>query len=602
MTTFSVSVEPSSSGSGSGTGTGTGSGSWYAAESTAPRALHGMPSLGMSKDEVEDRLRAVWGLQSRVPIWGRRFGDCGLGGGGDDDDDDGGYGDDDGGGYGDDDDDGGGYGDDDADSVSPKIHVSENYSSPPSSSTGASAAVVVQPIRCLREAAAAAARAVAMAKMVAAAEVAAESYVNATTTPPIPSHPISESIFLDFVDNVSPVSPPFYDSPSVRRRLQFSPSMSNSPVSLMMSSSNSHSSVSIARACQQMEGGGAGEGVGGAGVDAKIASEFVGECVVCYVDLPMRSNHIFTRCGHLFCVKCLFVWNEQKSTCPLCRMEIYQKDAGGKAADGDDDDDSENDDDETLAAAAGAAAGGGGADDNPNNIWNNRAAIYWDNGDGWNVDEAHYGGSGRIPRYLHRIDNYLHDDDEIQWSGSASEDDELFPLSRREAEELRDARRIGIQMIRRHTYQTILLSDIIYNGEIIHTFIPKDEYLEISNSEIGRQDYHFYEFVMARRESSNPGESTIERNFFGFITEITVIEVRGANLLDRGLLWEDTHEYCFVVEVFDPLWRTGISQQDETLVDSEGVIDISRGERMNLRFSEVRRLYSVWPHIIHIVD
>jgi len=553
-----------------------------------------MPSLGMSTDEVEDRLRAVWGLESQ-PIWGRRFGDCGLGGGGYDDGYDG-YDDyDDGGDYGDDDDgggSGGGYGDD-ADSVSPKIHVSEHYSSPPSSLSGASAAAVVQPIRCLREAAAAAARAVAMAKMVAAAEVAAELYANTTTTtttPHTPPHPISESMFLDLVDNVSPVSPPFYDSPSVRRRLQFSPSMSNSPVSLMSSS------VSVEPHCrEQTETAG---GAGGACADAKIASEFVGECVVCYVDLPMRSNHIFTRCGHLFCVKCLFVWNEQKSTCPLCRMEIYQKDASVKAAD----DDSDDDDDDEVEVAAGAAVAGGGADDNPNNRWNNRAAIYWDNGDGWDVDEAHYGGSGRIPRYLHRIDNYLHDDDDIQWTGSASEDDELFPLSRREAEELRDARRIGIQMIRRHTYQTILLSDIIYNGEIIHTFIPKDEYIEISNSEIGRQDYHFYEFVMARRESSEPGESTIERNFFGFITEITVIEVRGANLLDRGLLWEDTHEYCFVVEVFDPLWRTGLSEQDETLVDSDGVIDISRGERMNLRFSEVRRLYSVWPHLIHIVD
>ncbi len=27
----------------------------------------------------------------------------------------------------------------------------------------------------------------------------------------------------------------------------------------------------------------------------------VGECSVCYANLPLRANHIFTMCGHLFC-------------------------------------------------------------------------------------------------------------------------------------------------------------------------------------------------------------------------------------------------------------------------------------------------------------
>jgi hypothetical protein len=37
----------------------------------------------------------------------------------------------------------------------------------------------------------------------------------------------------------------------------------------------------------------------------------------------MYSNHIFTVCGHLFCVKCLLNWNNNSSTCPLCREKLY---------------------------------------------------------------------------------------------------------------------------------------------------------------------------------------------------------------------------------------------------------------------------------------
>jgi len=51
--------------------------------------------------------------------------------------------------------------------------------------------------------------------------------------------------------------------------------------------------------------------------------ETIGECGICYDKLPMYSNHIFTLCGHLFCVKCLLNWNNNSSTCPLCREKLY---------------------------------------------------------------------------------------------------------------------------------------------------------------------------------------------------------------------------------------------------------------------------------------
>lgn len=57
----------------------------------------------------------------------------------------------------------------------------------------------------------------------------------------------------------------------------------------------------------------------------------VGECCVCYTNLPLRANHIFTMCGHLFCVRCLLQWWDTSSTCPMCRAELYQVEAAEEA-------------------------------------------------------------------------------------------------------------------------------------------------------------------------------------------------------------------------------------------------------------------------------
>ncbi|NBP58790.1 hypothetical protein EBU71_20050, partial [bacterium] len=53
----------------------------------------------------------------------------------------------------------------------------------------------------------------------------------------------------------------------------------------------------------------------------------VGECGVCYSNLPLRANHVFTLCGHLFCTRCLLKWWDTSTTCPICRAEIYDADA-----------------------------------------------------------------------------------------------------------------------------------------------------------------------------------------------------------------------------------------------------------------------------------
>ena len=56
------------------------------------------------------------------------------------------------------------------------------------------------------------------------------------------------------------------------------------------------------------------------------ATGTVGECSVCYALLPSRSNHVFTMCGHLFCVKCLLTWWDTSITCPMCRSALLATD------------------------------------------------------------------------------------------------------------------------------------------------------------------------------------------------------------------------------------------------------------------------------------
>ena len=48
----------------------------------------------------------------------------------------------------------------------------------------------------------------------------------------------------------------------------------------------------------------------------------VGICNICYESLPVRANHVFTMCGHLYCVKCFLTWWDSSITCPMCRAKL----------------------------------------------------------------------------------------------------------------------------------------------------------------------------------------------------------------------------------------------------------------------------------------
>ena len=121
----------------------------------------------------------------------------------------------------------------------------------------------------------------------------------------------------DECDSVESISPRvLFPEVDVRRRLDFS-SLSLSPIVPRSSSSPPPSFTERILVCDD---------------DCSSACCSVGECGVCYMTLPLRANHIFTMCGHLFCVRCVLKWWDTATTCPICRAELFQHEAVPPAA------------------------------------------------------------------------------------------------------------------------------------------------------------------------------------------------------------------------------------------------------------------------------
>ena len=113
------------------------------------------------------------------------------------------------------------------------------------------------------------------------------------------------------------ISPRVLFPSSVARRLEFYSSGEWSPIPLPSSSSPSVAPASVASweaahpiMVERMDTEDT------VGMDTE---DTVGECNVCYMVLPPRSNHVFTPCGHLFCVKCMLLWWDTTTTCAMCR-------------------------------------------------------------------------------------------------------------------------------------------------------------------------------------------------------------------------------------------------------------------------------------------
>lgn len=57
-------------------------------------------------------------------------------------------------------------------------------------------------------------------------------------------------------------------------------------------------------------------------VSSSSSPPSVGMCNICYDSLPVGANHVFTICGHLYCVKCFLKWWDSSITCPMCRAKL----------------------------------------------------------------------------------------------------------------------------------------------------------------------------------------------------------------------------------------------------------------------------------------
>lgn len=348
-------------------------------------------------------------------------------------------------------------------------------------------------------------------------------------------------------------------------------------------------------------------------------------CSVCYDILPQTANRVYTVCGHLFCVKCILNWNDQQNTCPLCRRALIEI--------GDDDADADDDDGESIYDGIPNADripdpidfeddNGIEIIDNNfhDNLDNNRIITYINefrySGNIFNnqvnqvneVNEVNRANSNgdlqpeNMPEYSFEhdgfeeqqitqppiIDQYLYDDDGFLWRGVAEEDDEIIPLPSIEIYHLNLSRNIARNAIRNYMHQLYLFSTFNFNGRIIHSFIRKSQYLQRPLHTIGRG--HFYEFVLKTTDTRT------EENIFGFISNITLVEVKNTNRDFLHPTWCSTHEYAFTVEFFDPLW---VITDNETSAYDEinRCFNLRHFIVKTIRFSEIRRLYHIWGSV-----
>ena len=383
-------------------------------------------------------------------------------------------------------------------------------------------------------------------------------------------------------------------------------------------------------------------------VKACAPEESIGECGVCYSDLPLRANHVFTICGHLFCLRCLLTWWDSATTCPICRAELFDDEAEAEA--------------EAEAAAAAAAEddndmaelANGSDEDNEMNedtnevlssnneerwmrreFWNGRVDILFETDDESyenyeeeddnNDDEPNTptapvgGGAGMSVRWTHvpiivnnngvtRFNRYLHQDIQFGWSLDTPEfhDTALEQISRQEIEGLRENRDIAMTLFARMRFrETLFQSGRQFMGRVWDgVFVHKNEWTSINPC--SHDSAVMYEFVIRHDSEISP---LFEVNIFGFIRDVVVRQIGGggggeradADGADDGN-WEELHEYVFVADVFTPTdfyingdW--GNTAAAANTVRSYGGYNIEEGtlttQELVIPFSQIRRLYLI---------
>ena len=322
----------------------------------------------------------------------------------------------------------------------------------------------------------------------------------------------------------------------------------------------------------------------------------IGECGVCYSQLPLYANHVFTLCGHLFCLRCLLKWWDNSTTCPLCRAELFADDPADPAA-------------EVAEEAAEVAEAEEEAEAEEGvwmrrEFWNGRVDYFVDS-DG---EEHHRNNDGSsmsppLPTVVRvsRLYRYLHQDTELDWSrneyGLIYLDDTLNQhINENEIQGLQENRDIAMTLFARARFrETLFDSRIQFMGSLSEgVFVPKNDWVDVAYN----QAYHtsLYEFVIRRGSEISP---LFEVNLFGFIKDVGIKQFGDMNYdgysREDGyeFEWEENHEYILTAYVFTPtdfyiggnaLRSYGGYNMDEGTITTQ---------ELAIPFSQIRRLYRI---------
>jgi hypothetical protein len=353
-------------------------------------------------------------------------------------------------------------------------------------------------------------------------------------------------------------------------------------------------------------GGGGGGGTAGdvCGIDGDGS---VGECGVCYENLPLRANHVFTMCGHLYCVRCLLKWWDTSTTCPVCRAELF---AGAEADDADDSDTDSDDADTDSEAEAEADAGDAEEDADAEEG-------YYDSDTTATTDDD---GVTLMDRYLHQdmfFENRYYtrrfydgnsdsgesidSDDSSDLDIRANFDDTIrtgnYSLTHSEFRHLRQSRKVAMNLYGRMVFREMLLSqEVEFRGDVRYcgdSVIPKSDWSQILTT-LAHQQYSdtvniiMFEFVIRRGGSISP---TNEVNLFGFIKEVRIIYTPQPGFF--GVDWNNLHEYAFLANVFT--YSCDYSRSLGHTFIEYGSYDMTEGAisptELIIPFSQIRRLY-----------
>ncbi len=327
-------------------------------------------------------------------------------------------------------------------------------------------------------------------------------------------------------------------------------------------------------------------------------TECIGECGVCYSQLPLYANHVFTLCGHLFCLRCLLKWWDNSTTCPLCRAELFADDPADPAAE--------------VAEVAAEVAEEEAEEEvwMRREFWNGRVDHFVDS-DGEehhnnNDDDDDASSSSSMSPPLpsvrvSRLYRYLHQDTELDWSrneyGLIYLDDTLNQhINEYEIQGLQENRDIAMTLFARVRFrETLFDSRIQFMGSLSEgVFVPKNDWVDVAYN----QAYHtsLYEFVIRRGSEISP---LFEVNLFGFIKDVGIKQFGDMNYdgysSEDGyeFEWEENHEYILTAYVFTPtdfyiggnaLRSYGGYNMDEGTITTQEI---------EIPFSQIRRLYRI---------